>query len=75
VELLARNLDMVEVAPGDLRKYVNIDSIPRFVSPGQVAFNAWFADGSKGVMVASVPEPAQVAAAVLIVLGMAARRR
>jgi hypothetical protein len=60
LELIAREGNSFEVAPGDLRE---IDVLSFFGGPdqfnnlGQILFHASFTDGSQGLFVASVPEP------------------
>ncbi len=82
VKLLARHGDSLEVAPGDFRTIVNIfipggnHALPRgtqnFNNRGEFAFSASFTDGTSGVFVIRVPEPAT---ALLLLAGWAVFRR
>jgi len=59
VHLLLRSGDLFEVAPGDFRTLtgMSLGSLPWHM-PDQVSFQASFTDGTRGIFVASVPEPA-----------------
>ena len=74
VELVVREGDLLEVAPGDLRT-IQIISVPNpdegrtaLVDFGQIAFSVRFTDGTTGVF-AIVPEPGTL---VLAAIGLAA---
>lgn len=58
-ELIIRAGDQLEVASGDLRTIDTFNSTgDMFNEAGQILFHASFTDGSEGLFVASVPEPA-----------------
>ena len=71
--LLAREGDVVTVAPGDDRTIRSFWGVTSPNASGQVAFHAFFTDGSHGTFVASVPEPA--VGGLMAVCALLARRR
>jgi hypothetical protein len=65
LQLLIKTGDLLEVGPGDARQISNLsadlafsDSRGAYNNLGQLAFTATFADGSTGVFITQVPEPA-----------------
>jgi len=70
VRLLLRSGDVLEVAPGDLRtiQALGVGSILPLHMPDQVVFEATFTDGTRGIFLASVPEPGTIAAAALLLM-------
>jgi len=86
LHLIAREGDTIEIAPGDMRTISFIatrepsggqDGFARFLNDqGEIAFQANFTDGTSGIVVARIPEPAT---AVLLlsggVLAVVIRRR
>jgi hypothetical protein len=85
LHLIARAGGLFDVGGGDLREvndvdlftYTNAgeDGMPSaFNDLGQLAFRAVFKDGTEGVFVATVPEPAGLAALV-VAAGLLRRRR
>ena len=74
--LLAREGDPFTLAPGDVRTIAAFGGILSPNSAGQVAFHAYFTDGTQGIFVATVPEPGfAVACASLAGLLFQRRRR
>ncbi len=81
--LVARDGDLLQVGPGDFRRIAELDFLsssggedgrPMAINDlGQVVFRAHFDDGSYGVFIADVPEPATVM--LLGVGGLVALRR
>jgi hypothetical protein len=67
VHLLLRSGEVLEVAPGDFRtiQALSLGSLPWHM-PDQVSFNASFTDGTRGIFIATVPEPGA-----LLLLGLA----
>jgi hypothetical protein len=61
--LLVREGDVLTVAPGDDRTIGSFWGITSPNAAGQVAFHAFFTDGSHGTFVASVPEPGSLGTA------------
>jgi len=82
---IARTSDTFEVAPGDVRTITGIgglgtsggqDGRPINLSDnGDLAFQLDFSDGSSGLFVSHVPEPASMALSAIAVASLARRRR
>lgn len=70
LQLIARTGDLFQVAPGDLRAIASLgDLVPGggehgrgscFNARGELIFRATFTDGTSGVFIASLPEPASL---------------
>ncbi|MES1213772.1 MAG: choice-of-anchor tandem repeat NxxGxxAF-containing protein [Singulisphaera sp.] len=82
--IVARPGDPFQVAPGDVRTIASLSFLQGgqssggptpFNDLGQVAFSATFTDGSSGMFVASVPEPATVVLASVATLTLLMCRR
>ena len=85
--LVARTGDLLEVAPGDLRRIDALTSLNALGSGGEdgrvtglsdnglLAFRAQFIDGSSGVFVAQIPTPGAASLLGLATLSAARRRR
>ena len=68
LQMVTRIGEQIEVAPGDLRRVAGLDLLfgggaddgqPLvFNDAGQILFWAYFEDGSTGIFVSTVPEPA-----------------
>lgn len=79
---LLREGQTFEVAPGDERILGGFEVVLRpaqglasFNARRQVAFHAWFTDGSAGVFLAEVPEPGTLLLVALGASGLAASHR
>ncbi len=87
LQLIAREGELLEVAPGDFRTVYSFDFIggtgnsdgraSGFNNRGQLAFHARFTDGSRGIFVSNlvaVPEPSSLLSFVLALFGGFVRR-
>lgn len=82
LQLIAREGDLLEVMPGDFRTIASASMLSftsgvdgnrsTFNSNGELVFWAGFTDGSNGIFVATVPEPATAVLALLAGVGMLA---
>ena len=72
MSLLVKGGDALTVAPGDVRT-IHFLAIDQLLDDGNVVFWAQFEDGTQGLFVTAVPEPA--AALTALVTGLLVRRR
>jgi hypothetical protein len=79
LELLVKRGDMLEVAPGDSREISDLSvglgtSSRNYNDHFQLYFSASFTDGSSGLFIAQVPEPASCQLVALGIVALFARR-
>jgi hypothetical protein len=77
VQLIVRGGDLLEVAPGDIRTISGVGTTfsARTNGHGDLLFPVSFTNGTSGLVVASVPEPGNIAAAAGLLLILRRKRK